>query len=476
MTATAQEFDIIVIGAGPGGYPAAIKAAQHGKRVALVEAKELGGTCLNRGCIPSKALIANAEIWNKVIHAAEYGINVENPSFDFGKMAERKDQVVGKVRSGLTTLIKSNNITLFRGFGKFISANEIKVTGEENALLRADKIIIATGSEPRNIPAFPFDHERILDSTSTLELTKLPKSIVIVGGGVIGCEFASLYREFNVEVTILEMMPTLIPMECKSVSSALTKAFKKKGIGIRTEAMVEGIDRTKEGVCVRLAGGETMNADIAIVAVGRSLNTEGIGLENSGVIVKENGLISVDDKMETNVPGIYAIGDIASRWWLAHVASHQGLVAASNACGVEAHMHYNAVPSVIFTDPEIGTVGLTLEQAIEEGYNATVGAFPFQALGKSQATLETEGFAQIVTDKDTGQLLGAQVVGYQAATLVAEMGVAIANEMTIESITDTIHAHPTIAEVWLEAALVANETPLHIPPKAKKRSPAHMEA
>ncbi|MEC7838972.1 MAG: dihydrolipoyl dehydrogenase [Chlamydiota bacterium] len=463
-----KNFDIAVIGGGPGGYPAAIKAAQSGKRVALIEAKEVGGTCLNRGCIPSKALISNAHLWHMVKRADEYGISVENASFNFEKMKNRKDAVVDKVRSSLETLIATNQITLIKGYGKFISPREIKVNGEDNCIIHAEKTIIATGSEPRNMAAFPFDYERVHDSTSMLNITELPKSIAIVGGGVIGCEFASLYNAFGVEVTILEMMSSIIPMECTSVSSALRKAFKKKGIAIQTNVMVEGIERNGDSVTVSLAGGEKVTADMALVCVGRSLNTGNIGLDKAGVIVKESGIIDVNEKMETSVPGIYAIGDIASKWWLAHVASHQGLVAARNACGEHAEMHYNAVPSVIFTDPEIGTVGMTLDQAIKEGYNATLGAFPFQALGKAQATIQTEGFAQVVIDRSTGQVLGAQVVGNEAATLVAEMGVVIANEMTLECVTETIHAHPTIAEIWLEAALVANETPLHIPPKRKK--------
>ncbi|CCB90791.1 Dihydrolipoyl dehydrogenase [Waddlia chondrophila 2032/99] len=461
-------FDLAVIGGGPGGYPAAIKAAQNGKNVALIEAGQLGGTCLNRGCIPSKALIAGAEMLHNIKNAEEFGIHVENLSFDFRKMVNRKDKVVDKVRNGLEGLIAANNISLFKGYGKFITPRRIKITGEDNCEITAEKTIIATGSEPKEMPAFPFDHKQIHDSTSMLEIETLPNHLVIVGGGVIGCEFASLYVEFGVEVTILEVLPRIIPMECSSVSNALAKAFKKRGINIRTNVFVESIDKKEKGVCVKLAGGESIDADMALVATGRKLNIQKIGLENAGVVVNDQGLIQVNDRMETSVPGIYAVGDIASRWWLAHVASHQGVVAASNALGQPMKMHYNAVPSVIFTHPEIGTVGYTLEDAINQGYRATLGAFPFQALGKSQAAFHTDGFAQIVIDKETGQVLGAQVVGHEASTLVAEMGIVIANEMTVDEITHTIHAHPTIAEVWLEAAYVANEEPLHLPP-AKKR-------
>lgn len=462
-----QMFDVVVVGGGPGGYPAAIRAAQTGKSVALIEAKELGGTCLNRGCIPSKTLIANAEVLKRVREAEEFGITVGHVSFDFGKMVDRKNRIVQGLCKSLEGLIKSNKITLIRGFGKLTSQRNLKVTGENNLTINAGKIILATGSEPRTIPAFPFDYEKIHDSTSMLEIRTLPKSLAIIGGGVIGCEFASLYAALGVDVSLIEMMPTLLPMESRSVSSFLAKVFKAKGIKIFTNEAVTSVDKDQKGVHIKLAGGEEILAEMALVAVGRSLNTSGIGLEAAGVLTHPNGLVVVNEKMETSVPGIYAIGDIASKYWLAHVASHQGLVAAKNACGIPAHMNYNAIPSVIFTDPEIGSVGLSLEGAIAQGYDATVGAFPFQALGKSQAALQTEGFAQIVVDKATEQILGAQVVGHEASSLVSEMAVAVANELTVESITETIHAHPTVAEVWLEAALMASEHPLHMPPKSR---------
>lgn len=459
-----QVFDVAVLGGGPGGYPAAIKAAQYGKKVALIEADKLGGTCLNRGCIPSKALIASAEALANIRNAARLGINVGEISVDFPQMVAHKDQTVATVRLGLEQLIASNHIQLFRGFGKFISPRQLRVVGQNNALLYAEKIIIATGSEPRSLPAFPFDGKRILDSTALLDLKVLPKHIAIIGGGIIGCEFASLYAALGVQVTILEALERLLPQEDKGISTALAKAFLSKGIAIKAQAVVEKAIPHEQGITLHLAGEPPLEADIALVAVGRSLNTEGIGLEQAGIVPEPNGMIKVNKHMQTAVRGIYAIGDIASKWWLAHVASHQGIVAAKHACGLEAEMHYDAVPSVIFTEPEIGTVGLTLEAALARGYQATVGAFPFHALGKAQATLHTEGFAQVVTDKRTGQILGAQVVGHDASALLSEMAVAIANELTVESITETMHAHPTIAEAWLEAAFMASASPLHMPP------------
>lgn len=469
-----KKFDIAVLGGGVGGYPAAIRAAQLGKSVALIEAKEMGGTCLNRGCIPSKALIAGAEFVAYLKDAAEFGIEIPSINVNYKKLAAHKDRVVEKMRKGLESLIAANKITVFRGHGKLISPRELKVMGQDQALITADKIIIATGSEPRNIPTFPFDYERIHDSTSLLALTELPKKILIIGGGVIGCEFSSLFADLGVEVTILELLPRIISTEAQEISQALTQAFTKKGIKVETQVKVQKIERTAKGVKAYVEGGKTFEADCCLVAVGRSLNTKDIGLEKVGVLVQDNGMVVVNDKMETTVEGIYAVGDIASKWWLAHVASHQGIVAADNACGKEAHMYYNAVPSVIFTDPEIGSVGLSLEDALKQGYKAKVGAFPFQALGKSQATLQTEGFAQVVIDEKTGQILGAQVIGYEAATLIAEMALAITNELTVECVAETIHAHPTISEAWGETAMIAEGLPLHLPPRhfRKERSPA----
>lgn len=463
-----KKFDVAVIGGGPGGYPAAIRAAQNGKSVALIEAKELGGTCLNRGCIPSKALIAGSEFVSNLGHAAKFGVHFKDLAIDFGQLAAHKDQVVNKMRTGLEGLIAANKITLFRGFGQLTGNHEIKILGKDSAWIEADKIIIATGSEPRNISAFPFDYEKIHDSTSLLELKALPKSIIIVGGGVIGCEFASMYASLGVEVTILELLPTIISTESGEIIQALTKAFQSRGINIETGVKVEKIEKDAQGVIAFVEGGKTYSAEMCLVSVGRSLNTKGIGLEKAGVLVLESGIIDVNDKMETSVEGIYAVGDIASKWWLAHVASHQGLVAADNASGKNARMSYNAIPSVIFTSPEIGSVGLSLADALKQGYKAKVGAFPFQALGKSQAAIHTEGFAQIVIDEKTGQILGAQAIGFEAAALIAEMVLAITNELTVECLAETIHAHPTIAEAWLESAFMAEGLPLHLPPKKNK--------
>ncbi len=463
-----KNFDVAVIGAGPGGYVAAIKAAQLGKSVALIEKGELGGTCLNVGCIPTKTLIANANVLHQIKRGAEFGITTGPISIHYDQMKARKDQVIRKMRTGLDGLIKSNKISIFRGNANFESPRELKVLGADNLYISADKIIIATGSVPLDIPAFPCDHDRILNSTSILELTEIPKSLVIVGGGYIGCEFASLFAELGTKVTILEALPTILMAQGPTVSQFMTKAIAHRGVAIRTQTKVQTIQHVHGGVRVSLEGGDVIDAEKALVAVGRSVYTEGLRLERAGLASGERGVIATNERMETEVSGIYAIGDVTGKWMLAHVASHQGIVAAENACGHPAVIRYEAVPAVVFTSPEIATVGLTLEKAKELGFQATAGNFPFQALGKAQASLDTEGFAQIIADSKTGQILGAIVIGHEASNLIGEMALAIQNELTLESVLETIHAHPTMAESWHEAAAIALDQPIHLPPKIKR--------
>lgn len=462
-----RTFDIAIIGAGPGGYVAAIKAAQLGKKVALIEKRWVGGTCLNVGCIPTKTLISNTQVMQKIRHASRFGITTGPLSFDFAKMKERKDGVVEKLRKSLEGLIQSNGITIFRGVAEFLNPTELKIKGQDNLIIGAEKIIIATGSDPLDISAFACDHKQIFNSTSILETTDLPKTLVVIGGGYIGCEFASLYAQFGVKVVILEALPAIVSLQGKGVSDALTLEFKKQGIEIHANVLVEGIDKTPSGLNVKIKDKPPLSCDRVLVSIGRKIVSQELGCEKAGVEVTEKGAIPVNDKMETNVPGIYAIGDVTGKFMLAHVASHQGVIAAANACGKQAVMHYNAVPAVIFTLPEIATVGMTLEQAQNAGYAAKAGKFPFQALGKAVAAMETEGFAEVIVDTKTKQFLGAQVVGCDASNLIAEIALAIANELTVDCLTETIHAHPTMAEAWLEAALVANETPIHFPPKIR---------
>ncbi len=461
-----KNFDLIVIGAGPGGYVAAIRAALDGKTVALVERESVGGTCLNWGCIPTKTLLAHAERWHLIQQAALFGIDVDNPRFSYDKMVVRKDDIVTRMRKSLEGLIASHKIKLFKGQGSFISPTQVSVAGGPE--LNAPKIIIATGSEPRQIPPFTFDGKRVHNSSSILGMTTLPKTLAIIGGGVIGCEFASLFAEFGVKVTILEAMPSILPFEAKAVSGALATAYAKKGIQIHTGVQVTGCQVSDDKVVLKMADKE-IETDVVLVAIGRSLNTAGLGLDKAGVKLSDKGAIEVNDYMQTNVPSIYAIGDVTAKVMLAHVASHQGIIAAMHASGHAEKMDYLAVPNVIFTSPEIATVGLSLEKAEEKGYDAVVGKFPFIALGKAVATMQTEGFAQVVLERNTHQILGAQVVGAEASSLIAPMVLAIQHELTAESIATTIHAHPTMAEAWHEAIMVGMGLPIHLPPTARPK-------
>jgi len=461
-----KKFDVIIIGSGPGGYPAAIKLAQNGKKVALVEAQELGGTCLNRGCIPTKALIANAEVLSHIRKAKDFGIQVDGVKVNFDSMQKTKDATVNNLRKSLEGLILANEITILKGWAKFISANKVEVAGV--CVASAPNIIIASGSEPKEIPAFAFDGNAIHSSTTILQLDKLPETMAVVGGGVIGCEFASLYSELGVKVVVIEMLDRIIPLESPALSQGLTKAFKARGIEIQTGVAVQSIKKNANGVLITLADKKEIAASCALIAIGRSLNSDKLGLEKAGVKV-EKGAIVVDESMKTSVPGIWAIGDVTGKSLYAHVATHQGLVAANNILGHKEQMNYDAVPGVIFTLPEIGSCGMTLEDAKKRGFQAKLTAYPFQALGKAQAAHQTEGFAQVVVDEKTGQILGGQVLGHEAGILLAPIAYAIANELTIECITDTIHAHPTLSEVWMEAAFLAQGMPLHYPPIPRKK-------
>ncbi|MBM3192420.1 MAG: NAD(P)/FAD-dependent oxidoreductase, partial [Chlamydiae bacterium] len=365
-----EYFDVAVIGAGPGGYVAAIKAAQRGKNVALIEKDFVGGTCLNCGCIPTKTLIAHAQLLEQLHKASAYGITLGPIHFDYSKMKERKDAVILSLRKSLESLIKSHGVTLIKGSAHFTSPKTLKITGDSLKALKADTIIIATGSTTLDIPAFPCDHKNILNSTSILEISTLPKSLAIVGGGYIGCEFASLYAALGVKVTLLEALPSIISAQGKQLSDYLTKHFIKQGIDIKTNVIVKSITPYGMGVKITLADGTSLESEKVLIAAGRKVVSSGFGLENTGLTPNAHKTIDVDDKMETSVPGLYAIGDVTGKAMLAHVASHQGIVAATNATGGQARMHYHAVPAVIFTLPEIAMVGLSLDEATRQGLPA----------------------------------------------------------------------------------------------------------
>lgn len=458
----AQVFDIAVIGSGPGGYPAAIEAAQRGAKVVLFEEDLLGGTCLNRGCIPSKALISYARMFHTVKNASSFGIQVGEVTADFPAMIQKKDQVVGQIRKGLQGLIQANGIHVVSHRVEFQSRG-VLIAGGKSYQTKA--VIIAAGSRPRKLPLFPCDGKVIHDSTSILNLSSLPRSLVVVGGGVIGCEFASLFHLLGVKVTIIEMLPRILSTECEDLSAALEQQFKRQGIEIKIGAFVEKVETQGKEAHLILKDGEVITAEHVLVAVGREVASDTLQVAKAGLSLEPNGSMKVDAYMQTKAGGIYAIGDVTGKWWLAHVATHQGVIAASNALGERRKFHDEAIPTVTFTTPEVASVGLSPEKAKEKGYTISVGRFPFLALGKAQVAGHPEGFAQVVIDSKTGQILGGQVIGEEASTLIGEMGLAVANELTAECIIDTIHAHPTLSEVWHEAVLMAVGRPLHLPPK-----------
>lgn len=459
-----KKFDMAVIGSGPGGYIAAIRAAQFGKKIALIEKNLVGGCCLNVGCIPTKTLLSHADVLSQIKNAEKFGIEVGKIQFHYAKMKERKEGLVKELRNSLSSLIKANRIELFEGTASFEAPKTLKVLGKESFFLDAEKIVIATGSVPLEIETFPCDHKRILNSTSLLELEEVPESLAIVGGGYIGCEFASLFAELGSKVFILEALPTILTAQGAQIAAFMTKSFTKRGIEIHTEVKVRSIENQGDKVKISFEDGKTMETSHALVSVGRKVFTEGLCLEKAGIKTTEKGWIETDPSMETEVKGIYAIGDVTGKWMLAHVASHQGVVAAESAFGEKKQVRYDAVPAVVFTSPEIATVGMGEEEAKKKGFSSQRTTFPFQALGKAKAAMKTEGYVEIISDKNTGQILGASAIGYDASNLIAEMALAIENELTLESITETIHAHPTLAESWHEAAMIAKGTPLNFPP------------
>ncbi|EPP34568.1 dihydrolipoyl dehydrogenase [Chlamydia ibidis] len=458
-----KDFDCVVIGAGPGGYVAAITAAQQGLTTALIEEKQAGGTCLNRGCIPSKALLVGAGIVSQIKHANQFGIHVDSYTIDYPAMVQRKNTVVQGIRQGLEGLIRSNKITVFQGKGSLISSTEVKVQGIDTELLKAKNIIIATGSEPRPFPGVPFS-SRVLCSTGILNLTELPRRLAIIGGGVIGCEFGSLFHTLGVEVTIIEAADQILSVNNSEISKTMQDKFTRQGIRIITKASISHLEDLGDRVKL-VVNDQTEEYDYVLVSIGRQFNTTDIGLDHGGVIRDDRGIIPVDETMRTNIPNIFAIGDITGKWLLAHVASHQGIIAGKNASGRHEVMDYSAIPSVIFTFPEVAMVGLSLDAAKQQNIPAKLTKFPFKAIGKAVAMAEADGFAAIVTHEESQQILGAYVIGPHAASLISEMTLAVRNELTLPCIYETIHAHPTLAEIWSESALLATNHPLHLPPK-----------
>jgi dihydrolipoamide dehydrogenase len=456
-----------ILGAGPGGYVAAIKAAQLGAQVTVVEDSEVGGTCLNRGCIPTKTLLASTELYEKIKEAEDFGIEVEGTvRANIKKIIERKNKVVQTQVKGIKGLFKSYGVELVYGRGRLVSEKEIEVSSEDGQKKMAfDSIIIATGSRPAEIPIFPFDGKNIINSTDALEMEEVPKSILIVGAGVIGCEFACIFNALGAEVTMVELLPRAVSTEDEEISQLLERELKKKKIKLFKEVKAERVEVKEDGVHTFLSNGKEIVTEKVLVSIGRAFNSDGIGLEEAGIEKGQRGEIKVTKTLKTNVDGVYAIGDVIGGMLLAHVASKEGIVAARNIMGASEEMDYSVVPAAIFTSPEIGSVGLREHQAREQGIDYITGHFQFRALGKAHAMGEISGLIKVVADKKTDRLLGVHIIGPHASDLVHEAAVAIRAGLKVKDIAETIHAHPTLAEGLMEAAEEAHGEAVHVPKK-----------
>lgn len=451
-------YDVIVIGSGPGGYSAAIRAGQYGLKTALVEKQpRLGGTCLLVGCVPTKAWLHAAEVWQRFVHSEEEGVLCENPRLNFPKVKERKDGIVSKHSKGVEMLLKRAKVERVSGFATLKGGGKVEVVSDAGSqTLEAKNIIVATGSEARMIPGLQPDAERILTNVEILSLTSVPKSLVVIGGGAVGLEFASMFRRFGSEVTVIEMLPRIAPVEDEDVSKELERNFRKQKIRVETGAKAENIERTETGVKLTLTTGdgksEIIEAEKLLVAVGRKPNTESIGLENTRVKL-ERGFIQVDANQQTAEPGVYAIGDVvAGTPQLAHVATREGMIAVAHIAGKPAvPVNRNRIPGCTYTEPGIGSVGLTEAQARAQGRKVKVGRFPFA--GNSRATIlgHHEGFIKVVADEQYGEILGVHIIGPEAYELIGEAVAAIEAEATVDVMMQTIHAHPTLYEAVGEA-------------------------
>ncbi len=444
-------YDVVILGAGPGGYVAALRAAQLGAKVCLIEKTTVGGTCLNRGCIPSKALIHSAALWKRAHEGAAFGVTASNWMFDWGRAQGRKNEVVRAQVQGIGTLLGAAKVEVKQGTGSLVDARTVKVSANGSAETVSGKaIIIATGSEPAGIPGVEVDGERVLTSTEALELPELPPTFLVVGGGIIGMEFASMLSSLGTQVTVVEMLPQILAMEDPMLVRILQGALQKQGVVYHLSTKVEKVERAAARARVQLRGGASLEAERVLIATGRALNSRAVGLEAVGVKV-DRGAIQVNEWMETSVPGIYAIGDVTGISLLAHVASMQGLVVAVNATGGSAAMDYSAVPNCIYTDPEIASVGLSEPKAKELGRAVKVGRFNFAALGKAMCIGETVGMVKVVADAQTDKVLGVGIVGPHATDIIAEGVLAVRHGLTAAQVAEAIHSHPTLPEAVGEA-------------------------
>lgn len=448
------DFDVAVIGAGPAGYVAGIRAAQLGAKACVIEKGDLGGCCTNVGCIPTKALWHAARLMRQARHADDFGVDLTGVELNFPAVAAHRDAVVGKLRGGIKALLAGNKVELIQGAASFKDAHTLRVAGGDGGQdISAEKVIVATGSAPVELPMAPFDHSVIISSDDAVRADQLPESIVIVGGGYIGVEFASIYAAFGVEVTIVEALERLLPGIDEDCAREVVKVLKKDGVAIHTGTQLEGVGKGNGGVHARLAGGKEVAAQQMLVCVGRRPDCEGLGIENAGLEVGDKGQLVVNEHMQTSQPHVYAVGDVAGDPLLAHVGSQEGIVAASHATGsITAAMDYRVVPACVFAFPEIATVGMSESRAAETVEDVVVKKFPFRALGKAHIMGETGGFVKMVADARTGELLGVHICSAQASALLGEAALALRLECTADELAETIHAHPTLPESIREAA------------------------
>jgi dihydrolipoamide dehydrogenase len=463
-----ERFDVVMVGSGPGGYVGAIRAAQLGLKVAVVEADRPGGICLNWGCIPTKALLRNAEVLRLFQRASDFGISVENLRADYAVAHRRSRQVADRMAKGVEFLFRKNKITLVPGRGELAAPTAVRVHAKEGGsprTIEAGAVVLATGAEPRSLPGLTIDGERIISSDEALRLERLPRSIIVVGAGAVGVEFADVFAAYGVQVTIVEALPRLLPIEDEEVSRVLARSFAKRQIDVRTGASVIGVKAGRDGVSVEIdqeGKGTRLTAERVLVAVGRGAKTRGLGLESLSVATQKN-YVKVTPRMESSVPGVYAIGDVAGPPLLAHKASAEGVVAAEVIAGQSPHgVDYRAVPSCTYCHPQVASLGMTEAQARETGQEVRIGRYQFQANGKAQALAEAEGLVKIVAAADTREILGVHIVGAEATELIAEFGLGKTLEATVEEVAHTIHAHPTLSEAVMEAALDAMGQAIHL--------------